>query len=153
MFEEKDQPLQMRGGELAVDAIERVGDSVRNSIFCQVLLQLENVATEDGNIVMLRWRYPPNEHMNLTRILRKIGGNLFANKSQRLICNRQTTVNAVVIRDGDKIHPVLAQLRVNIKRLGATIRKIKPAEKPVFRTRAKLGMNMKIASAHVAFRF
>ena len=59
MFEEKDQPFQMRGGELAVDAVERVGDGVRNSIFCQVLLQLENVATEDGNILMLRSAQSP----------------------------------------------------------------------------------------------
>ena len=88
MFEEKDQPFQMRGSELAVDAVERVGDGVRNAIFCQILLQLENVATEDGNILMLRWRNPPNEHMNLTRILRKISGNLFANKSPRFIRNR-----------------------------------------------------------------
>src|SRR5205085_3610916 len=62
MFEEKDQPFQMRGSELAVDAVEGVGDGVSNSIFCQVFLQLENVTTKNGNILMVRWRNPPNEH-------------------------------------------------------------------------------------------
>src|SRR5207248_11437674 len=153
MFEEKDQPFQMRGGELAVDAVEGVGDGVRNSIFCQVFLQLKNVATEDGNILMLRWRNSPNDHMSLTRILREISANLFTNKSLRFISNRETTVDAVVIGNGDKIHSVLAQLRIKINRFGAAIRKIKAAEKPVFRTRTKLRVNMKIAPAHVVFRF
>jgi hypothetical protein len=76
---------------------------------------------------------------------------LFANKSLRLVRNRQTTVNAIVIGDGDKIHPALAQLRIKIDRLGAAVRKIEPPEKPVFRTRTKLRVNMKIAPTHAAF--
>src|SRR5205823_4804899 len=55
MFEKKDQPFHMCGRELAVDAIERVGNGVRNSIFRQIFLQLENVATEDRDILVLRW--------------------------------------------------------------------------------------------------
>ena len=153
MFEEKDQPFQMCGGELAVDTVERVGNGMRNSIFRQVFLQLKNVATEDRDILVLRWRNPPNEHMNLTRVLRKISGNLFANKSVRFVRNRQTPVNAIVIGDGDKIHPALAQLRIKIDRLGAAIRKIEPPKKPVFRTRTKLRVNVKIAPTHAAFRF
>src|SRR5207244_13037391 len=54
MFEEKDQPFQMCGGELAVDTVERVGNGMRNSIFRQVFLQRKNVATEARDILVLR---------------------------------------------------------------------------------------------------
>src|SRR5438132_9209572 len=153
MFEEKDQPFQMCGGELAVNAVERVGNGMCNSIFGQVFLQLENVATEDRDILVLCWRNPPDQYMNLTWILRKISGNLFANKSLWFVRDCQATVNAVVIGDGHKIHPALAQLRIKIDRLGAAIGKIKPPEKPFFRARTKFRVNVKIAPTHAAFRF
>src|SRR5207237_10531434 len=47
MFEKKDQPFQMRSGKLAVDAVEWMRNSVRNSIFRQVFLQMENVAVQN----------------------------------------------------------------------------------------------------------
>jgi len=153
MFEQKNESFQMRGPELAVDAVEGVGDGVDDSIFRQISLELENVAAEDRDILMLGLRDSSDEHVNLTWILRKIGGNLFANKSLRLFRNRQATINAVVIGDGDKIHPTLPQLRIKIDRFGATVRKIEPPEKPFFRTRTELGVNVKVAPAHAAFRF
>src|SRR5438105_10642643 len=112
MFEQKNEPFQMRGRDLAVDAVEGMSNGVDDSIFRQISLELENVAAEDRDILMLGLRDAPDQHVNLTRILRKIRGNLFANKRLRPFRNRQATINAVVIRDGDKIHPALPQLRI-----------------------------------------
>ena len=97
----------MRRGELAVDAIERVGDGVGDAIFRQIFLELENVAAEDRYIQVLGLINPPHQHMKFTRILREIGCNLFADKSVRLICDRETAIDAVVIGDSDEIHPAL----------------------------------------------
>ena len=79
-----------------------------DAIFGQIFLQLGNVAAEDGNIVMLGLIDPPNQQMNLARILRKICGNLFTDKNVLFVRYHKTAINAVVIGDGDEIHPALA---------------------------------------------
>ena len=98
----------MRGSELAVDAIERVGEGVGDTIFVQILLQLENVAAKNGDIVVLRLIDPPDQQMKLARILRKICGNLFTDKNVRFFRYCKTAINTVVIGDGNEIHPALA---------------------------------------------
>ena len=85
MFKQQDKPFQMRGREFAVDAVEWVGDGVRDSMLGQIPLQLEDVTATDLDILVLRSRDAPNQQMNLTRILREVCSNLFANKRLRLI--------------------------------------------------------------------
>src|SRR5437868_5539889 len=61
MFKEQNETLEMRGVELTVDAVERVGDGVSDAIFGQVFLQLENVTAKDGNILVLGLSDIPNQ--------------------------------------------------------------------------------------------
>ena len=80
MFKEKDQPLEMRGLELAVDAVERVGDRVADARFLQITLEIENVLASGRDFRMLGLGYSPDEQMKFTLILGKISRNFFADE-------------------------------------------------------------------------
>ena len=81
MLEEEDQPLEMGGVELAVNAVKRMGHRMGDLRLLEIGLQLENVVTEGGDIGVLRLRDAPNQQMNFTRILREISRNFFTDKS------------------------------------------------------------------------
>jgi hypothetical protein len=83
MFEKQDEPLQMGRFELAVNAVKRMGNSVRDLPGLKVLLQLKDVLAQSHDVLMLRLRDSPNEKMNLARILRKISRNLLTDKCIR----------------------------------------------------------------------
>ncbi len=83
MLEEQNQPFEMRGVELAVDAVERMRDGVRDRFFLQVALQVENVLAQGDDLGVLRFGNSPDEQVNLARILRKISRNLLADKCMR----------------------------------------------------------------------
>src|SRR6266705_2182183 len=107
MFEEQNQPLEMGCFELAVDAVERMRDRVCNLCALQISLQRQNVVANDNNVVVLLLGDPPNQDVNLAGILRKIGGDLLADKSVGEIANLETTLDRIVVGDGDKIHSAL----------------------------------------------
>ena len=54
MFEEKDEALEMRGLQFAVDAVKRVGHRVGNALFLEITLQLENVVAHRHDLSVLR---------------------------------------------------------------------------------------------------
>ena len=78
MLEKQDQALEMRGGQLAVDAVKRVSDGVRQRLLLQEGLKIENVVAKAADFGVLRLRKTPDKQINLARILRKISRNLFA---------------------------------------------------------------------------
>lgn len=80
--------------------------------------------------------------MQLAGIIRKTGGDLFADKSARQMCNLKTAVDRIVIGDGDEIHPTLEQLLVQLFWVRITIGKIQTAEEPFFRARAVARVNV-----------
>ena len=83
MLEKQDQALQMRGGQLAVDAVKRVSDGVRQRLLLQEGLKVENVVAKAADLGVLRLRKAPDKEVNLARILRKISRNLLAHKRIR----------------------------------------------------------------------
>src|SRR6266513_1484192 len=85
MFEEQNQPLEMRCLELAVDAVKRMCDCVRDLCALQIALEIADL---------------------------------------------QTTVDCVVVGNGDETHFALDKLSMELARVGIGIWKIKPPEKP-----------------------
>ena len=81
MLEEENQPFEVRGFELAVDAVERVRDRMADRRFLEITLQVEDVVAQSRDLGMLRFGNSPDEQMKFTRIMRKIGRNFFADKS------------------------------------------------------------------------
>src|SRR6266480_1918824 len=149
MFKEQNQALEMRGFEFAVDAVKRMRDRVDNFSALQIALQRKNIVPDNDDIIVLLFSNAPHQDVNLAGVLRKISRDLLADERVRQIADRQTTVDRVVIGDGDEIHPALDQLSMELARVGIGVGKIKPAEKPFFRARAEAGVNVKITFAHI----
>src|SRR5262249_4355246 len=118
MFEEQDQPLQVRRFEFPVDAVERVRNRVGDSSALQISLQRKNVVTNKDDVCVLLFSNPPDQDVDLAWVLRKISGDLFANEGFREVLNFQTTIDCVVIRDRDEIHSVLEQLPMQLSWVG-----------------------------------
>src|SRR6267143_2107694 len=137
MFEEQNQPFEMRCVELAVDAVKRVRDRVRDLAALQISLQRKNIVPDDDDVVVLLFGDTPDQDVNLAGILWKISRDLLADESVGEVADFQTAFDRVVIGNGDKIHSVLQQLSMQLARVGIGIRKIKPPEKPFLRPRAE----------------
>jgi hypothetical protein len=80
VLEEQDQPFEMGGVELTVDAVKRVRHGMGDLRFLEISLKLINVLAETSDLGVLRFRYSPNQQMNFARILRKIRGNFLTDK-------------------------------------------------------------------------
>ena len=59
MLEKEDQPLEMGGFELAVDAVKRVRDGMGDRRFLEVTLKIENVLAQSGDLSVLGFRRFP----------------------------------------------------------------------------------------------
>ena len=80
MLKEENQAFEVRRGQLAVDAVERMSDRMGNMRGYEILLQLINIVSDGHNFFVLRLGYFPGQNVNLARILRKISCNLLADK-------------------------------------------------------------------------
>ena len=80
VLEEENQAFEVRRGQLAVDAVERMSDRMGNLGGREILLQLINIVSDGDNLLVLRLGYSPRQNVNLARILRKISCNLLTDK-------------------------------------------------------------------------
>ena len=83
----------------------------------KIALKRENIVADDDNVGVLGLGDAPNQEMNLARILRKIRRNLLADECIGQIGNLKTSIYSVVISDGDKVHPALEQLSMQLARI------------------------------------
>jgi len=89
VLEKKDEPLEVRGVEFAVDAVKGMRDGMGERLGLKVLLEIKDVVAQTRDVGMLSLRKPPNEQVNFAWILRKISRNLLANKSIAQRRNRE----------------------------------------------------------------
>ncbi len=115
MLEEQNQPFEMRCVQLAVDAVKRVGHGVGDLARLEVALESENVVADNHDIGVLSLGDPPDQEMNLARILREIRRNLLTNERIRQIRDLETALDRVVVGDRDVIHPALDQLPMQLR--------------------------------------
>src|ERR1700730_9409301 len=148
MLDEKNQTLEMRGFEFAVDAVERMGYGVTDSRALEIALEFENVRSPGRAFGVLRLGYAPNKQMKFALILRKISRNLFTDKSMFLRRDLQIPIDRVVIGDRDEVHSFRAELTVELLGIRITVGKIEPPKEPFFRARAEARMDVEIAAAH-----
>ena len=107
MFKEQDQPFEVRRVEFSVDAVERMRHGVGDFSALQISLQRKNIVTNDDNVRVLLFGDAPDQDVDLAGVLREISRDLFTDESVRQVANFQTTIDCVVIRDGDEIHSAL----------------------------------------------
>ena len=65
VLEEQNESLEMRGAQLAVDAVKRVRDGVRDRLLLQESLQIKNVVAQADDLVVLRLRKAPDKQVIL----------------------------------------------------------------------------------------
>src|SRR5437763_13836086 len=121
MFEEQNQPLEMRCLELAVDAVKRMCDCVRDLCALQIALERENIVPDNDDVLVLRFGDAPDQKVNLAGILRKITRDLLADQRVREIADLQTTVHCYVGGNRDEHHYELAMLVMDLARDGTGI--------------------------------
>ena len=80
VLEQQNESLEMRGAQLAVDAVERVRNGMGNRLRLQEGLQIENILAQARNLGVLPLGKAPDKQTYLTCILRKISRNLFTDK-------------------------------------------------------------------------
>jgi len=144
MAEEEDQFFQVGNAQFIVEPIQRMGDRMGDPRFGEHPLQIVNVLTGRLEFAMLGFGDTPGEDLHPAVVFREIGGDLFAEDYARLLCNRQATLDAVVIRERDKLHPRCPQPRIKRERIGVAVREIQPPEQPFRRPVAVAGMEMEI---------
>ncbi len=147
--EKEDEPLEMRGRELAVDAVKRVRDGVGDRLLLQEGLEVENVLAQADDLAVLGLAQAPGEQIYFAWVLREISRNLLADKCIGIRRNRETALDGVVVGDGDEVHPGFLGAGVKIGRIGVAIGEIEPAEDPILGSIAEFRMEMKVAAAHV----
>src|SRR5438105_4979764 len=110
MFEEENESLEVRRVELSVNAVERMGDGVRDLLGLKTSLQLKDIVANPHDIVVLCFGNVPNKNMNLARVLREIRCNLLADERVGQVLDGKATIDRVMIGDRDKVHALLEQL-------------------------------------------
>ncbi len=163
--EKEDEPLEMRGRELAVDAVKRVRDGVGDRLLLQEGLEVENVLTQPDDLAVLDLVQAPGEQIYFAWVLREISRNLLTDKCIGMRGNRETTLDGVVVGDGDEVHPAALDgvvvgdgdevhpgflgADVKIERIGVAIGEIEPAKDPILGSIAEFRVQMKVAAGHV----
>ena len=80
VLEKQNEPLEVRGLELAIDAVKRMGDGVGDRLVSGDSLADRKCCRAARNLGVLRFGNAPDEQMNFTWILRKISRNLLADE-------------------------------------------------------------------------
>ncbi|EDY18892.1 hypothetical protein CfE428DRAFT_3550 [Chthoniobacter flavus Ellin428] len=144
MLEEQDEFLDVREGEPVIGSVKRMRDGVREIFRGEIFLQVENVVPHRLDLAVLRLGDAPHQEMHFATVVRKTGADLFADENARPPGDFEAAFNAVVIGEGDEIHPALAQLLVLPSGLRVAVGKTGAAEEPFRGAVAETGVQVEI---------
>ena len=82
--------------------------------------------------------------MNVDVVIRKLCGDLHAEKGVGKLGNLKATIDSIVVSESDKGHPLLFQPLIQLLRVGIAVGKFEAPKKPFSRAIAESGMNMEI---------
>ena len=71
----------------------------------EILLQLVEIRTELLDLPVLGLSDAPDEQRDLHPVFRKSRGNRLADETSRQVTDLQTSLDRVIVREGDEIHP------------------------------------------------
>ena len=144
MLEEKDQLLNVIGGQLPSHVVKWMSDRMTDSGAGQIFPELENIPSDLLDLDVLRLGEVPEEQVDVHVIVRKLGGNLLADENIRKLSDLEAPVDPIVIGEGDIGHPFLLQPLIQLPRIRIAIGKLEPAENPFCGSIAKFGVNVEI---------
>ena len=119
------------GGQLVVLGIERMGHEVGDALPVEVGHHLVDVLAQFNDLTELSLGDVQHHHMDLATVLREIGGYLRTDEHPRKVGDLQGAVDAVVVADGDEIHPPAAGGLVEMIGRGKAFWAVELAHRPV----------------------
>ena len=144
VLEQQEELFEMVHGEPVVDAVEGVGQDVKDPLFMKVSRQIEDVLPHLLDLPVMGLGDVVDQHMDLATRVREIRGNLLADKRPRQVGDFQRPVDGVVVGDGRQVHGPLFGDVVNLSRLCKTFRASQLLEHPLGGAFGKFGMDVKI---------
>jgi hypothetical protein len=87
---------------------------MRDRLPLKITLQIENVVAHLDDFGVLSLGDSPDEDVDLARVLREVGCDLFADECPGQIRNLQVPVDRVVVGNGDEIHAAFAKEAMEI---------------------------------------
>jgi hypothetical protein len=136
-------------GHPTVDTEERMGDGVGDFLAPKKCCQLKEVGAKPVDFAELSLVRIPRKQVHLASVLRKIAGDLHAREKPLPAPQFPQGAEGIMIRQGDKIVPLAAQLVVELFRPGKAVRDPGLAKDPLRRAAGMPGMKMKVTPGHV----
>ena len=110
----------------------------------KILPQLVDVGAQLLDHAKLLFADAEHQDVHFATVFRKVGGRLVRDECARQVGDFQRAANAVVIGDGDEIHPPLPRAPVHLQRLDKALRRADAAQEPFARPVRVLAMDVKI---------
>ena len=107
-------------------------------------LQFVDVSAVLLDFPVLRLVDVPDQEVDGDLILWKLRGDLFAEEGPGQLGDLQASIDPIVIREGDKRHPLRLQAIVDLVRIRVTVRKLEPPKNPLGGAIAEFGVNVKV---------
>src|SRR5271166_5180681 len=144
MLEEKDQLLHMIGGQLPSHVVKRMSNRMTDSGVRQIFPELKNIPSDLLDLDVLRLGQVPEEQVDVHLIIRKPGRNLLADENIRKLGDLETSVDPVVIGEGNVCHPLLFQPLIQLPRIRIAIGKLEAAKNPFCGSITKFRVNVEV---------
>ena len=128
---EQQAALKVIGGEAGTNALEGVGERVRDLAAAEHPHEVMHACPRTIDLGEVGLVNVPAQHMERGAIFGKPRGGLHAHEGVRVVCDFECTVNCVVIGEGHKRHaPSLGRL-VGVLWCGVRLRQARALQKPV----------------------
>jgi hypothetical protein len=148
MSKEQGKLHQVKRTELLFKTTKRPRNTVDDVLGGKVLLELVDIGAQLLQFLMLAFRDSPDEQRDTTPVLGEVSRHRLADKHPREIGNPEATLNAVVIREGHKIHSGISQFAMQFPGIGHAGRNLKAAQQPLGRKPAVAGVKVKVDACH-----
>ena len=145
IFKQEQGLLDMVQGETVVDREQGVGQDVEDGLFAEIGDEVKDIVPQTADIFVLGLSHMVGQDVELAAVLRKIGGDLFADEGVVQMGDFQAAGQGIVVGDGHQIHAPLPGNVVKTLGLGKAFRAIDFLQDPLGRALGKLGVHVQIA--------
>ena len=136
--------LKVQGRQLLVGTVQGMRNRMRQRLFGQIALQIENIVPMCLDFPVLRFSEAPYQNMDFAFIVGKVCRHFLAKNHSGQVRDLQASGNGVMIRDRHELHSDFTKTLVGLQRIRIARRKIQTTQHPVRSAGAVAGMNMKV---------
>ena len=142
--EDQSKLLEVQRSQLLVGTVQRMRHGVRQRLFGQIALQIEDIVSTRLDLPVLGFREAPDQDVHFAFVVGKVRRHLLAKNHSGQVRNLQTSGDRVVIGDRHELHADFTKTLVKLQRIRIARRKFQTTKHPVRSASAVAGMNMKV---------